>query len=347
MKIGIMGAGAIGCYLGGSLQHAGHDVTFVGREGLAGEVQEHGLRLTHYQRELIHFPSDQVNFVTAPESLAECDAVLVSVKGTATQDVAAKLSQIISPEIIVVSFQNGVRNAEWLKEKLPKNPVFPGTVSFHVLREPQATFHFGTSGNLYVGTPEPARSLSSQEEKLIESLKSAGFKTVVTKNIAGVQWCKLLFNLNNAVNALSGVPLKEELSHPGYRRVLSACMLEGLEVLDRAKIRPVRVGGMLPRISPRVLPLPNWLFFRLARTMISIDPESRSSMWDDLHRGRKTEIELLNGEIVRLGSKIGYPTPINQKVVQLIRAAEEAGNGSPAIPAETLEEQVLASRSNK
>ncbi len=93
---------------------------------------------------------------------------------------------------------------------------------------------------------------------------------------------------------------------------------------------------MIPRLAPHALSLPNWLFLRVAAAMVKIDPEARSSMWEDLERRRSTEIEYLNGEIIRLGEKHGVPTPVNRKIRELVRAAEGAQKGSPRLTAEAL-----------
>jgi 2-dehydropantoate 2-reductase len=93
---------------------------------------------------------------------------------------------------------------------------------------------------------------------------------------------------------------------------------------------------MIPAVAPFVLSLPDMLFFRVASTMVKIDPQARSSMLDDLERHRVTEIDYLNGEVVRLGEAHGIPTPVNRKVIALVREAEGKRGGSPGISASRL-----------
>jgi len=161
-------------------------------------------------------------------------------------------------------------------------------------------------------------------------------------DLLGVQWSKMLVNLNNSVNALAGIPLREQISDRGYRRVMAACVREGLAAAHAAKIHLARVGLIVPQIMPAVLSLPNALFLRVAATMVKIDPQARSSMADDLERRRVTEIDHLNGEIVRLGERHAVPTPVNRKIIALVKEAEAKREGSPRLSAARLAELVLS-----
>jgi 2-dehydropantoate 2-reductase len=167
-------------------------------------------------------------------------------------------------------------------------------------------------------------------------LASAGFEVQVRADAIDVQWSKLLVNLNNAVNALSGIPLRAQLEDRRYRLAMAACVREGLAVTRAAGIRLARVGAMIPGLVPLVLPLPDFLFFAAARTMVKIDPLAKSSMTDDLERGRVTEVDYLNGEIVALGEKVGVPTPVNRKIVALVKEAEARHQGSPRLAPDAL-----------
>jgi 2-dehydropantoate 2-reductase len=144
-------------------------------------------------------------------------------------------------------------------------------------------------------------------------------------------WGKLLVNLNNSVNALADIPIQRMIAQRDYRRVMAACVREGIDAVERAGIKPVLEMPLPARVMPWVLTLPDWLFSLIARRLVTVDPQARSSMWDDLSRGRTTEIDALNGEIVRLAEKVGGAAPVNSTIVQLIKEAE--GKGSPGIAA--------------
>ncbi|MFL6172592.1 MAG: ketopantoate reductase C-terminal domain-containing protein, partial [Marmoricola sp.] len=140
-----------------------------------------------------------------------------------------------------------------------------------------------------------------------------------------VLWAKLLLNLNNAINALSGLPLKEELSQRDYRVCLAMAQAETLGVLKAAGIKPAKITPLPPGLLPTLLKVPDAIFARVATKMLEIDPIARSSMADDLALGRTTEIDWINGEVVRLAAQVAMTAPINEKVVSLIRAAEQGG----------------------
>lgn len=341
MRIGVMGAGAVGCYLGGRMAAAGHQVTLIGRDWLGEAIRSSGLTLTCFGEDpvALRLGSD-LSFAQAPEALEGCDVVLVTVKSHDTSGAGRQLAAHVPPGVLVVSFQNGLTNADALREALPGRMVVAGMVPFNVIRIPPARFHQGTSGHLAIGT-------SPLSAPFARAVEAAGLPIVTHSDMPGVLWCKLLFNLNNAVNALCGLPLREQLSDIRFRRLTAAIIREGIAVLRAAGITPRRTGRMMPRVAPAVLPLPDWLFFRVASTMIQIDPEARSSMWEDLQRGRPTEIDELNGVIVAKGTEVGVPTPVNAHLVSLIRAAEAAGTGSPGLPPAALWPQKASGPTSK
>jgi 2-dehydropantoate 2-reductase len=108
-------------------------------------------------------------------------------------------------------------------------------------------------------------------------------------------------------------------------------MDEALAVLKAGGIRPARMEGVPPAAIPRILRLPNWLFRLVARRMLAIDPQARSSMWEDLQRRRATEIDYLQGAIVKLGQKSGMRMPLTERIIALVKQAEAAGAGSPGL----------------
>jgi len=135
-----------------------------------------------------------------------------------------------------------------------------------------------------------------------------------------VQWGKLLLNLNNPVNALSGLPLRTQLMDRGYRRCLAALQTEALDLLKQAGIAPAQVGALPAHRIPRLLRLPTPLFKLIAARMLRIDPKARSSMADDLAANRTTEIDALCGEVVRLADSLGRTAPRNARMVAAVTA---------------------------
>lgn len=315
-RICVYGAGSIGAYVGGRLLTGGSEVVFVGRARMGGLLREHGIVLTRYSGERWQAAPDRIEYATQADAAASADLVLVTVKSAATVDAAAELAAVLRPGVPVISFQNGVGNAALLRAALPHNPVLEGMVPFNVVERGPGAFHQGTAGEL-----EVRRDAALQP--FLAEFSRAGLPLVQHDDMLQVQWAKLLLNLNNAINALSNRPLKEELSQRAYRRCLAMAQREALALLGVAGIRPAKLTPFPPHWIPRLLALPDAWFERLGRRMLTIDPLARSSMSDDLAAGRKTEIDWINGEVPRLAARLGRAAPVNARLCELVREAEQ------------------------
>lgn len=327
--VGIYGAGSIGAYVGAHLIRAGIPTVLVGRQPLGADIGSHGLRASSLAGTDFRLAPGQVRYHTTPDALAECAIVFVTVKSAATP-AARELGPILAPGATVVSLQNGVRNAAVLRAALPAAQVLAGMVPYNVVWGDHAHFHCGTSGELVI------EQHGAATDRVLEALRRAGLAAAASADIDGVLWGKLLFNLNNPINALAGIPLRDELGQAAYRRVLAAAIAEALGALRAAGISPVGAAGVPPALVPAILRLPDGLFRRVARRMLAIDPQARSSMWEDLQRGRQTEIDYINGEVVRLAERLGRPAPVNRRLVALIKALEEGDWRLAKLPAPEL-----------
>lgn len=335
--IAVLGAGLIGCYLGGRLLAHGHKVTLIGRPSLRDELSEHGLTVTDWQGYRGFVEPADVKVETRPEALRDAEVILLTVKNRDTPSATQQIAENTDADTLVVSFQNGVRNADIIRQHLPNHDVRAGMVPFNVIKRASGHYHCATEGTLVIEQSNDA------DLPLVAALTGAGLTAVRSPQIKQILWSKLLMNLNNPINALAGIPLVEELRQQGYRKVLAASMREGLLVLKRAGIKPVRVVGKVsPSWIPFMLSLPDWIFVRLAGAMLNIDPNARSSMWEDLEKHRQTEIDYLNGEIVTLAEAHNVDVPVNRKVISLIKEAERSGKGSPGLSAEQLWNTVRA-----
>ena len=326
LSVGVVGAGAIGCYVGGRLLAAGAaDVVLVGRPWLRDELAAHGLTLRDLSGRETRVA--RVEVATELGAVAACDVVLCCVKSAQTAEVAAALAGVLRRDAVVVSLQNGVRNPDVLRAALGERRVVPGVVSFNVVTPAPGVFHQTTSGPLMLGAPPPA---------LTAALAAAGLDVEARPELAPDQWTKLVVNLANAISALSDAPTRELLRSPAYRRIIAAVADEALAVLRAAGIRPAPLRGVPLGWMPRVLRLPTPLVRVVLRAQLRVDPQARSSMWEDLARRRPTEVDHLNGEIVRLAEAAGVAAPLNRRIVELVRAAEAAGAGSPGLGAAQL-----------
>lgn len=304
----LMGAGSVGCFVGGRLAAAGAEVHFVGRPRVLEALAAKGLKLTDLELPEVNLPAAALQLhAAAPAGAA---LVLLCVKSGDTAE-AARLLAALPAGTPVLSLQNGIGNAAAGAAAAPALTWLAGMVPFNIAELAPGHFHRGTSGRL-AAQDHPALR---RWQPLFEA---AGLPLTLHGDLAPVQWGKLLLNLNNPVNALSGLPLRAQLLDRDLRRVFAALQTEALRVLAAAGIAPAQVAALPPALMPHVLRLPDWAFERLARRMLRIDDQARSSMADDLARGRSTEIDALSGAIVRLAHRQGLPAPLNQRMVELL-----------------------------
>ncbi len=323
----IAGAGSIGCYVGGRLLQAGRKVKFLGRERIKSELEANGLLLTHFEDEEVLLPASNIEMSTDPAILAEADIILVAVKSGATEMIAADIARHASAHAVIVSLQNGITNASKLSEGAAPRPVAAGMVPYNVAHIGEGRFHQGTSGTILI---------EAGISGLLNALNTPHLDIAESDDMPAVMWGKLLINLNNAINALSGIPLKEQIENSAWRRLFADQIAEGLGVLKAAGIKPRPATPVPPGLLPLLLRLPTPIFRIIAARMVSIDPLARSSMWEDLQKGRMTEIDELQGALVRLAETVNIDTPICRRITDLIRAAEAAGDGSPKLDVERI-----------
>jgi 2-dehydropantoate 2-reductase len=332
LRIAVLGAGSIGCFVGGCWQEAGLPVSFIGRPGIAREIGAHGLTLSDFSGWRVAIAPGEVDYHCEPGGLAQADIIALCVKSGATGEAARQIAEHGREGATVISLQNGVSNVDVLNSELGgRFTVVRGMVPYNVAYLGEGHFHKGVAGDLYAEDRPEMRELAASIGASPAALRLSG-------DMLGVAWGKLLINLNNAVSALSGRTLLEELRERDYRRVFAASMREGLGLLDRAGIEPAKVGAVGPKLLPWIIGSPDWLFNNVFLKKWKIDAKARSSMADDLAAGRKTEVDYINGELVSLAERIGANAPINRKIVELIRKAE--AGASPLAPAE-LRREVL------
>jgi len=310
-----MGAGSVGCFIGGSLQAAGVPVHFIGRPRVLGALRATGLTLSDLDGRRVHLAPRQLSTAETPklsEAAPRPALVLLCVKSANTHEAAASLDAMLAPRTPLLSLQNGVSNASVAQQAAPSLRALAGMVSFNVAQQDPGRFHRGTSGTL-------AAARHGALEAWLPWFERAHLPLSLHADMQPVQWAKLLLNLNNAVNALSGLPLRAQLLQSGYRRALAGLQAEALAVLAAADIVPARLTPLPPRWMPTLLRLPTPLFERIAARLLRIDAGARSSMADDLAHDRPTEIDALCGEVVRLARRVGSEAPANARIAELVR----------------------------
>jgi 2-dehydropantoate 2-reductase len=323
----VAGAGSIGCFVGGVLADASRRVSLLARPRVIEEINRNGLRVTSFEGFDRTLKPGQLSLSDDPAIFKDAGAVLVTVKSTDTADIAGLIAQHAPPDAVIVSLQNGVGNVSVLRERLPGRRVLAGMVPFNVIALGEGRFHRATSGDIVIEQDEAATAAQLSVPHL--TMRPAG-------NIVGVQWGKLLLNLNNALNALSNLPLREQLAQRSWRALFADQMAEGLAAMKAEGIRPVASTPVPPALTPHLLRLPDAVFRLLLGRTMKIDPEARSSMWEDLQRGRRTEVDYLQGVIAQIAGRHGLQVPLSARIVGLIKRAEADGKGSPGLTPEQI-----------
>jgi 2-dehydropantoate 2-reductase len=325
--IAVAGAGSIGCFVGGMCAAAGRRVALLARPRVIGEIERNGLRLTSFEGLDRTIPSNRLLLSEDLSILDDAGTVLVTVKSTDTAEIADAIARHAPADAVIVSLQNGVGNASLLRERLPGRRVLAGMVPFNVVARGEGRFHRATSGDIVIEQDDAGTAAQ---------LSVPGLTMRPSRNIAGVQWGKLLVNLNNALNALADLPLRQQLAQRAWRTLFADQMAEGLAAIRAEGIKPVSPTPVPAGLTPHLLRLPDALFGTLLGGTMKIDPEARSSMWEDLRRGRRTEIDYLQGVITEIADRHGLQVPLSRRIVALIRSAEAAGKGPPKLTPEQI-----------
>ena len=298
-KIAVVGAGAVGGYFGGMLARAGAPVVLAGRPAFVDAVKKAGLTLDT----LKFHESVRVQASTDIEAARGADVVLFCVKTTDTAETSRSLAPLLKPGALVVAMQNGVDNVEQIRAASGIDAL--GCVVYVAASVPQpgAVKHVGR-GDLVVG-PRNERT-----ERFAALFERAGVPCRISANIEGELWTKLVWNCAlNAVSALGRAKYGQIAASADAWKVVEAVVYEVLAVARAANIHP-------PGLEDPKAALAGAL--KIAQQM----SEALSSTGQDMQRGKRTEIDSLNGYIARRGAQLGVPTPVNHALYALVKLAE-------------------------
>ena len=293
MKVAVMGAGAVGCYYGAMLARAGHEVVLIGRLSHVEAVRANGLRLeTKTFDEHVRLDAS-----TEARAVQGADLVLFCVKSTDTESAAAQIKPHLSPEALVLTLQNGVDNDERVRSVLSNEVAAAVVYVATQMAGPGHVKHHGR-GELVIA---PARRSVEVAGQLI----AAGVPTQISDNVRGALWAKLILNCAyNALSAITQLPYGVLAQGAGVTEVLRDVVAECLAV---AKAEGIAVPGDTAAAVRAI-----------AQTM----PSQYSSTAQDLARGKLSEIDHLNGLVVRRGEALGVPTPANRVLFVLVKLLE-------------------------
>ncbi|RQR49483.1 ketopantoate reductase family protein [Burkholderia sp. Bp9140] len=294
MRFAVLGAGAVGCYFGGMLALHGHDVVFIGRPSHVDAIRDHGLRIQTraFDKRV------RANASTAIDAAGSADVVFVCVKSGDTAEAARGLRDVLAPEAIVVSLQNGVDNVALLRAELSR-PVICAAV--YVASEMAGPGHL-----LHHGRGDLAIEASPSSERLAQVLRAANVPTRIADDVRAALWRKLILNCAyNAISAIVHLPLGEMSHRDALRATMCAVVAECIAV---AAAEGVRFADQPAEI--------------VAQIEATIPPGQYSSTAQDLARGKPGEIDHLNGAIVQRGVAARIDTPVNQTLHLLVKMLE-------------------------
>ena len=304
MRIAIIGAGAIGSLFGARLKNSGNEVLLVDRDSrTVSEIRSRGvrLRLLDGKTSRVHVPIKQ-----APASLRDFEQILFAVKAYSTEEAARQYRTLVEPEATIVTLQNGLGNLEALARCFGKGRVVAGsTTEASLLLGPGWVAHAG-GGRTVVGELNGTRSKRCLD--IVGMFREAGFETVLTRNVMGVVWAKVIVNSAiNPVSALTRLPNGQLAGEEVLKDLMLRTLNEGVETsrAERVKLEPEGVALLL---------------FRILRATA----QNQSSMLQDVLNERRTEIRQLNGAIVEKGRQHRVSTPYNELLTSLILGLERS-----------------------
>lgn len=318
-KIVVIGAGAIGSIVGGLLSKAGYDVTLIGRKDNVDEINQHGLIIDGIFGEM------KID-IKAKECLSfKPDIVFLAVK---TQDVktAIEENKLFISNSIIVTMQNGMESDKIVASILGQDNIFSSVVFFggNFLESGKVTLiNYNKKGSLVVG-----RAFGDENEttkKIIDILNEA-LPTKGTSNIVGAHWTKLIFNQSNAIPAVTGIPMQEIVKNKKLVKLQIMLMKEAFYIVEKSGATPYSLPGAPISFIKFLLNLPlifSIPLFRLQANFLGNLPSPGSTL-QSINRNKSTEIDYLNGEIVRLGEKIKTPTPYNSVIVNLVHKVSKS-----------------------
>ena len=301
----VVGAGAVGSFFGAMLARAGHRVTLIGRAPHVAAIERNGLQLHMAGR----VEAVKLAATTELEAVRDADLVLVCVKSTDTAEMAREIAPLLDAKALVLSLQNGVENAATIARHVDQVVVPTAVYVATALPEPGVVQHFGR-GDLVIGPIDADAgqdtALRRRMESVVELFASGQVPVRISDDVMDALWSKLIINCAyNAISAVSQMPYGEMAALPEVREVQQAVVSEVVAVAH-AEGRKLSLDAELAGMA------------NIAVTM----PAQMSSTAQDIARGKRTEIDHLNGFVVRRGTELGIATPVNQALHALVKLLE-------------------------
>ena len=316
MRIGVVGAGALGSLLAARLQLAGHDVQVVTRGEQRDTIAAHGISLRGGF-------GDATVRVRVVERFAPVDLCLVCVKVHDTAEALANTAECIG-DAPVVLVQNGVDGLTIARQWIEPARIF-GAISM-------IAANFTELGTVTVTNPQPTfigrgSGPADDESHRIAAVLNDAIPTTAIDEFEGALWTKLIFNMQNALPAITGLSVQEVANNRTLATVLAASMREAAQVGIAAGIPFARIHGLDETVVTSLAGWPLWRIRRMVRAIArGMGPiPNLASMLQSIRRGRPTEIEFLNGAIVRMAGQLRRDVPVNRAIISIVHEVESSG----------------------
>jgi len=316
MRVGVVGAGAVGGAIAALLARGGHEVEVTARGAHLDAIREHGIRLTGGW-------GTYTARVEANEVLTRgAELVIVTTKA---QDAKAAIRANIKflRDIPVVVIQNGLDAIDTAHAASPRSDIVGGLATF-------ATSYL-SAGEITVTTPGPTYLGVAGGDDLparyAARVLGAVMPVSVVPNFVGAQWTKLVINQVNALPAITGLSVQQVVAHGALRRIMAASMRENVRIGRASKVQFEKLQGLTPRALALFSIMPLWIGQLLPALMsarIGRTPNPGSTL-QSIRRGQATEIDYLNGAVVRAAAAIGRTAPVNERLVELVHQVEASG----------------------
>jgi 2-dehydropantoate 2-reductase len=317
----VFGTGAVGGLMGARLALAGHEVMFLARPSVVEELQQNGLTLIDdgqcRQLHSVHASSEFTDAFHAGQP----DLILLCVKAYDCAEAANLIKRSQSESLPVLSLLNGINNEMTLAQTLGAHNVIPGTLTTAVQMTEPGVVTVERRRGVGIASGHPLT------RKLAEQLRQAGFQTELYSNPDRMKWSKLLTNIvSNATSAITGLDPSDVFTHPGLARLEIDALRETVRVMRKLGFTPQNLPGVSVGVLGKAIFLPTILTrYVLGWIVARGRGRKKPSLHFDIGRG-KSEVDWLNGAVVRHGEELGVPTPVNRILHQTMKALVEDGN---------------------
>lgn len=337
MKIAVAGCGAVGGVIAAKINEKCSPVLFCKNLEITKTISEKGLEAWFFDGKKVQcFPRVYADFENCGEKF---DVIILTMKATALKDAVKKAVNFLTDDGFMLTFQNGMPERE-IFDIVPKEKVIGGIIGFGATMHSPGVVEMTSAGEIVIG--EFAGGISDRVKALKQVLDNV-IECRITDNIEGAKYSKLLINACiTTMGAVSGMFLGDMLADGNFRKIFRYILFEGVEVAKRKGIKLEKISGVkIEKLAADKREVEGKLCFKtffkdwIIRIIGMKYSKLKSSSLQSLQRGRKTEVDYINGEIVRLGKEVGFPVSVNEALVEIVHSIER---GKKEISSENLKD---------